>query len=329
MNGKVPKSLENIKIQIQGRLHLSLIEMWNKGYRRNGGLGFAVDQPSAVITVSRHSGFGLRDGRTHPLNPEEQENLVACVRKYSSEPVQIEIDGQLPSHYGFGSGTAIRLGCIEATAMLHGRKHDRHALISASGRGGTSGIGINTYFDGGIVLDAGVANIATDEFAPSSAIENRNRTPTVLAQRKMPKWCIGLCIPSGLRPLSHSEEVEFFKRVCPIPREDVLETLYHVVSGAYAAAADGDLLAFAQAVNAIQRTRWKMAERELYGSELITLEKHILSAGAIGVGLSSLGPGLFFFGDNINRITDTLRRELQKECWMIAYTDNHGRRVTD
>ena len=42
------------------------------------------------------------------------------------------------------------LATIEAIAAVTGKRTDRVGLIRASGRGGTSGIGVTTYFDGGL-----------------------------------------------------------------------------------------------------------------------------------------------------------------------------------
>jgi beta-ribofuranosylaminobenzene 5'-phosphate synthase len=145
----------------------------------------------------------------------------------------------------------------------------------------------------------------------------------------MPNWKIGLCIPQTINPLNHKEEVDFFAKVCPIPRRHVVDTIYHSIFGAYASALDNDLTGFCKAVDSIQKTRWKASERMIYGPKLRTLENAIRSAGALGLGLSSMGPGLFYFASDVDAVTESLRRLAKDELWIATKCDNSGRQVID
>ncbi|WP_369510459.1 GHMP family kinase ATP-binding protein, partial [Escherichia coli] len=81
----------------------------------------------------------------------------------------VTITGNLATHVGMGSGTGIRLACIEALLALNEVSLPQEELVRLSERGGTSGIGIKTYFDGGLVLDLGVRNDNAG-YAPSGLI---------------------------------------------------------------------------------------------------------------------------------------------------------------
>jgi beta-ribofuranosylaminobenzene 5'-phosphate synthase len=328
MNGKKPLThSQNCAITVSPRLHITLIGMNSDGYRQNGGIGFCVSKPQAKVHVSIASSFSLRDSRQCPLQAAEHSLLTKIAQDFAGSPVQIEISGEMPSHYGFGSSTSIRLATLEAIATVMGKTLDRSALIKASRRGGTSGIGITTYFDGGLVFDVGVKKDVCHELLPSSALEGTRPPPLIVAQIKMPAWKIGLCIPYNIPPQTEEQELAFFKRVCPTPAVAINETLYHVVYGAVASASEHDFDGFCNALSAIQNCTWKRLERELYGQQLVSLERKIYDSGARAVGMSSLGPGLFFLADDVDVVITGLKAALPEHSWMAGVCDNTGRNV--
>jgi beta-ribofuranosylaminobenzene 5'-phosphate synthase len=232
----------------------------------------------------------------------------------------------MPSHYGFGSATAIRLGVLEAISKLQSQVLERERLVSASGRGGTSGIGVTTYFDGGLVFGVGTRS-EENGFAPSSSVEGQLPSPLVLVRFPMPNWQVGVCIPSAIRPQTVEQEAAFFKRVCPISAASVHQALYHVIYGLVASAREQDLPTFGRAVRSIQDCVWKRNERELYGDVLVRLEQSIYDAGASAVGLSSLGPGLFFLGDSLEGVVAELCLRHPQHTWYSSACWNSGRTI--
>jgi beta-ribofuranosylaminobenzene 5'-phosphate synthase len=296
------------------------------GYRQNGGIGFSVSEPRATVSVSPASEFSLNDSRRWPLQPAEQTRLLSVAQNFAESSVQIEISGDMPSHYGFGSATGIRLATLEAITKVTGKTIDRAGLVRASGRGGTSGIGVTTYFDGGFVFDVGVKNTRTT-LLPSSALEGVRPSPLVVKQLKMPEWKIGLCIPSGIPPQTEEQEIAFFKRACPTVAAATTETLYHVVYGAVASVHDQDFNTFCEAIKAIQSCTWKRMERQLYGEALLLIEREIYRAGASAVGMSSLGPGLFLLADDVDTVTGRLQGTYPEHEWIVARFHNSGREM--
>jgi beta-ribofuranosylaminobenzene 5'-phosphate synthase len=198
------------------------------------------------------------------------------------------------THVGMGSGTAIRLATLEALYTINGVSVPRDGLTVRSGRGGTSGIGINTYFDGGLILDLGV-KAALFDFLPSSQ-PRPGSLPTTLPPLSMPQWPLALCVPRGIQPKSQDQELEFFKRTTPLDPESSFRSAYDALFGIYAAVAEIDYAAFCKAVDSIQSTSWKDAEWHEYGTPLTKLRDDLLRAGADCVRMSSLGPMLFCFG---------------------------------
>lgn len=312
------------RVEIKPRVHVTLIGMNNDGYRHNGGIGFGLSAPGMQLSISLSQKWLIRDTRPSPLHSTELDRLSDTVRTLIQTPCEVHISGQMPSHYGFGSATGTRLALLEATSILTGKIVDANEIVRASGRGSTSGIGVTTYFQGGLVFDAGIKKACRD-LLPSSVIEGKRPTPLVISQLPLPDWPVGVCIPFGITRQSEAEEVAFFRRVCPIPQSVVTEALYHVVFGVLASIKEKDFENFCAAIRAIQACAWKKAERELYGESLISIENKLYAFGASAVGMSSLGPGLYYFGKDIEIITEKLKVELPQHQWISTYFSNSPR----
>lgn len=317
-------------IKVTPRIHVTLIGMDRGGFRMNGGCGFAIQEPFLELRISRSTVFRLRDWRKHPLPTNEAQRLsnVINIEKENLgalHNLNITISGEMPTHYGFGSDTAIRLGCMEALYILNGLPPVPEKIVRSSGRGGTSGIGINTYFTGGFIIDLGRKIDLTDH-RPSGMTESHHKLPLLMQRLDMPEWDIGICIPN-LRNKSEEEEKDFFQKTCPIPTVSVCETLYNVIFGLCAAIEEGDKETFCTAIKNVQKCRWKLAERNEYGKPLRIIEEQIYKAGARSVGMSSLGPSLYFFAENIDDVLTKIG-ELKVNCkFLKTKPSSYGRNI--
>ena len=267
--------------------------------RVNGGVGFSVDGPVASLRAIEANNIEVHDERRHPMSMAElaalQDILQSLARTLNlRRGVHVKVYGEMLTHVGMGSATGIRLGALEALALVNEMPLERRLIVAASGRGGTSGIGVNTYFNGGFVCDLGRANDGKP-FKPSSQVESA-RQPLTLPTVQIPQWPMLLCVPA-INPKTQEEEVAFFKRVTPLPACSSFEAAYIALFELYAAAAERDYVAFCRGIDLIQKTTWKAAERAQYGSALRHIDSQLRGAGADCVGMSSLGPMLFCFAD--------------------------------
>jgi beta-ribofuranosylaminobenzene 5'-phosphate synthase len=240
------------------------------------------------------------DARAHPMAHNEVDQLGGCIERFVvdhslARRAAIRIDGNMRTHVGMGSATAIRLGTIEALALLNQAEIPTDRLVAASGRGGTSGIGVNTYFTCGLFCDLGRPNDG-NVYMPSSQVRP-TRPPLALSPVSMPLWPMLLCVPRAIAPKSQEEEIAFFQRTTPLPPHASFEATYIALFELYAAAIEKDYLAFCRGVTRMQQTIWKRAERDEYGELLRDLSERLVEAGADCVGMSSLGPMLFCFGE--------------------------------
>src|SRR6266550_3005713 len=137
-----------MKILVRPRIHITLISMHRGGYRANGGIGFALEEPKAILTIDASKNFDVRDQRRCGFSQSELLQLGAAVSEAKSalklnRNIQVRVEGEMRTHYGMGSATAIRLAVLEGLLTTNKKKIDRKDLVALSKRGGTSGIGIN------------------------------------------------------------------------------------------------------------------------------------------------------------------------------------------
>ena len=315
--------MPKLQITTYSRIHITLVGMNTDGYRRNGGIGFSINKPSMTCVFSHSEDFAIYDNRKTPLNIEEQtklrKHLNALRQKYGCKNAfECTIEGEIIPHCGFGSSTMLYLSATEALMVLNNIMYDREKLVMESGRGGTSGIGINTYFEGGFICDIGVKNMHDQSTITPSSITHNAPKPLVMYRHDMPQWKMGIYISKRIQTLSEAQEVSFFKEVNSIGQREINEILYHAIYGIVASVEESDQETFNQAIKNIQGTQWKLLERSNYGSEIANVEQILYQNGAKSVGMSSMGPLLFFTGDNVNEIIQRVNKyNSDMECSAI------------
>jgi len=241
--------------------------------------------------------------------------------------VKITIEGETPSHTGFGVSTAIRMACVEGIYLLQKQKIIEKHVIQQSCRGGTSGIGVHGYFTGGLVFDLGHRR-KKEVLLPSRNKEDSSHLPLLLKSIPMPAWEIGILIPNDIPTKTNAEEKAFFSKTCPIRKEKVYETTYHALFGILASVETEDKELFCNSIKAIQQQSWKQSERNLY-PELSGIEEKLYVFGANAVGMSSLGPMLYFMSEKIDDVIENIENsELLEHCTVFK-TDvrNEGREI--
>lgn len=319
-----------IRIQAFPRMHVSLIGMNDDGYRINGGFGFSVSSPHLSMSFQENVRFEVIDQRDCGFSENELQRLVSRIQQVADNyHFKIKYKGVIEdetvsSHIGFGSSTIIYLAFIEALFVINNHGYSEAEIVRASNRGGTSGIGINTYFKGGFVFDVGVPNEGRPSFIPSSAYHDKHPMPLALLSSDLPDWELGICVPD----ISHKaerEESSFFEQNCPIRKCSVEQILYEVVYGLIPSIYELDFEVFCKSIDRLQECQWKRLERNQYGGDLRAIESVIRTAGAKCVGMSSFGPLLYFFGDNIQKIIDRVNGTLPAVRCIKTSFNNSGR----
>jgi beta-ribofuranosylaminobenzene 5'-phosphate synthase len=172
------------------------------------------------------------------------------------------------------------------------------------GRGGTSGIGVASFSNGGFIVDGGHKKIIKKDFLPSSASEAS--PPPIIARYDFPEdWNIIMAIPHVKRKVFGDGEVNIFQKYCPIPLEDVQELTHLLFMKMMPAVLEEDLDYFGEAIDNLQSIGFKKIELKLQNPFIKELMDNLKQAGAAGVGMSSFGPTVY-------AVTDTNSKEIYK-----------------
>lgn len=292
-------SFDRVKIRVPSRFHMGLLAMSSPIYCKNGGLGYAFDGIYTEISSTRSSELSIVDLRPQSLQQIELSELEGWATNVAASETfgtlaEIVISGNSISHSGLGTGTAIRLAIIESLLLLNGGLVEKTKLIELSRRGGTSGVGIATYFEGGMVADLGHKLASSHVFSPSSFVNSPKR-PTKLLRVPMPdSWVYGVTIPKKFSPIFGEDERRFFDRVAPVTYQEASSAVYDAIFGVLGGLLDLDFERFSLGVQRLQDSRWKQCEISMH-EECVSKKIQEISRLSGGYsGMSSLGPSVYF-----------------------------------
>jgi beta-ribofuranosylaminobenzene 5'-phosphate synthase len=319
-----------ITVNVPSRIHITLIDLGDRGYRRNGGVGFSIDGYDHCFEYVPHSAVDLSSLGDLDFSQSEIDRATNrcnfAINQYSlPRAVRLTASSGPSTHIGLGTGTAATLASLEALFAINERSVSPIELITLSGRGGTSGVGVNTYFDGGFVFDIG-RTYDRAPFASSDDIKTVSETPLCLISLAMPTWSIGLIWPTGALKVAPKTERALFASL-PLSEHEVFEACYHSVFGSTAAVASANYQAFCRSVNAIQTCTWKRREIDAHGGVVASTIDELMRLGCDAVGMSSVGPLVYFFFHDMSRIQESVLKRFPDSQLAFLSTGSQGRRL--
>lgn len=290
-------SLAGLTLRAFPRIHITLIDLGHATLRANGGAGFTLDCLPIEISVHRCS----RDQLVTPddfdcvarADVEVALNRLRDVWEFPATAIRIITSA--PQHVGLGTKTAAVLGTLRAVASLYGITITPTELQTLSARGGTSGVGISTFFTGGFVADSGQPAVADQFYKPSSAA-GPSILPVPIVHMGMPTvWNCHLILPPGTR-VAGADEAAFFQNNTPIPDVEVLQVLAAVYHGICPGVASASLSLFRRASVRIHETGFKRREVAAQPPEVGALLRRVNENPTVSAGMSSMGPLLYVIG---------------------------------
>jgi beta-ribofuranosylaminobenzene 5'-phosphate synthase len=318
-----------VRVSVPSRVHLTLIDLGSTGYRRNGGVGFSIAAPRSTLSFVRNTAIDLRALESCGYLPAEIASLTKRLEHLMSQQQLTQglhlKEVQLPArHGGFGTGTAVALASLESLFLLNDLSVSPEFLRANCGRGGSSGIGLSSYFKGGFIFDAG-RRFDSAPIVGSDATTEVDELPLEMARLHMVDWPMGVLVPPGAAVTSLEQEQAFFSQRLPLPIADVFETTYHAMFGTLAAVQSRDYDAFCTSINALQRCTWKRAEIDLYGETVHACAAYLASVGCDAVAMSSIGPALIFWARDFDAAFAATVREYGPSAVFRTRPDNTGR----
>lgn len=300
-----------IRIRSFCRLHVGLLDLGNATPRKYGGAGFCISGLPVEIHASTKGrtqlrGTELTDARTRY---DLEGALTRLQQRFPELRINLKIAAMPPQHVGLGSKTALILAALMAANISNGIRMRRHELQMLSGRGGTSGVGINAFFTGGFLADCGHDPRTSVGYAPSSATIPFQIPDTACRIRIPANWEFYLALPQGRRT-SGGKENRFFEQHTPIPKREVLESISLVYHGLVPALHTRDLQLLKDSLWRLQEIGFKRREVENQPSGVRRLLADLNNSG-FAAGMSSLGPLVYAIADHGDK---EARRSFQALC---------------
>ncbi|MBD3181891.1 hypothetical protein GF312_06345 [Candidatus Poribacteria bacterium] len=293
--------MSNVKVITPSRVHMALIDLNGNLGRIDGGIGLSLSNPGFSITARK------ADHNEIICSPDIKQRagkiLDALKEKCGIDNVKINIEKSIPFHSGLGSGTQLSLGIAQAACKLNGLEYSPQQLAYIVGRGGTSGIGVAAFSQGGFIVDGGHTfsdkknNSEKTSYLPSSASKGV-KPPPVIARYDFPEWDVLITIPN-CKHISGDAEVKLFKTLCPMPLEEVQALSHIILMKLLPSLIQQELQPFGEAIDLIQTLAWKKVELQHQDPIVMEIMTFLRENGGHGVGLSSWGPAVFCFGENL------------------------------
>ena len=248
--------------------------------RVDGGIGITLDRPGYVITAEPALETQIiTDDEDLKLKTLGIVNTLAEEQGYDPD-IAIRISEVIPSHSGLGSGTQLALSVATAMSLISGKPVDD--LAKVTGRGGTSGIGVRAFSDGGVIVDGGHRfgqGKEKESFLPSSASKGVKKAP-IIGRYEFPKnWRIILCLPDARPGASGQAEKEIFTNSCPVPLPEVEKISHLVLMQMIPALLEEDLDQFGRSITALRRFGFKRDELALQTQALHNMLDYMTSCG--------------------------------------------------
>lgn len=272
-----------IRIRTNRRLHFGLlapvpVSELDLVY---GGLGVMVDTPGIEVTAEHAGEWHIQDD-----DPSTVSRIINHLKSRFPDltPLKLEVHRHAPAHQGWGTGTQLALAVAQACCLAASKPWNAVEMACATGRGSRSGIGIVGYEQGGFLFDQG------------KSADGKVQSP-VISIPFPESWTFVLVEPGQEQGLFAESERIAFSQLQQAKVEVVRQMQNIIRDQILHAVQNWQFEIFARALteyNRLAGTHYHKVQQGDYSSEMNATRLEIMKqAGAIGLGQSSWGPGLF------------------------------------
>jgi beta-ribofuranosylaminobenzene 5'-phosphate synthase len=300
----------SIQITTPSRLHFTLIDLNAELGRVDGGIGVTLNRPGWDISVE-----------VTDKQPEYTERVAEVFNSLSryfqmKNKYQIVINKNVPRHVGLGSQTQLALALARAVSIFEDQSEvPIRSLARYVGRGGTSGVGVAAFEQGGFILDGGHSSVNKPDFLPSHYSEAD--PAVVLARYPVPEdWYFVIAVPNVEHGAHGTREAEIFQEHCPLPTIEVEKVARVILMQTLPSVLENDIESFGRSLTQLQKMGFKRVENELQFEVIPKLQEFYLENGAFGTGLSSFGPATYGVVEGesaATKLTGAVQKFLEEE----------------
>jgi beta-ribofuranosylaminobenzene 5'-phosphate synthase len=300
---------DTVCVRAPGRIHLGLLQLSGRHPVMNTGIGFALDSPAWILEMRPAATTGRQaivEGMEGELRAATRQLLSRVRRSVGGPELQVIVRASIEPHVGLGAKTSLLCGVLAGACRLIDHTVDWRAMRWLTGRGGTSGIGINVAAVGGMVLDAGHREQCGPSRAAPSSYRCGHTAPMIAGRWTVPPWPVLIVRPPGPGQLFGDAERAVFDENVPVAAEDVDRAAGLVVYQLLPALARSERAGCAAALEGLQRCGFKRAEWDHQAPEVHRLRVAILAAGGECAALSSMGPSMAVLAADPESVADRL-----------------------
>jgi beta-ribofuranosylaminobenzene 5'-phosphate synthase len=276
-----------VYIKTPARLHLGLIDLNGNLGRIFGGLGVGINRPNVILEAQRSETLAVTGEKIGQVKSLAKRFFDAYHIKANAN---IHVKQVIPEHVGLGSGTQLALAVATALAELFNVKASVQELALAMGRARRSSIGTAVFEKGGFVVDGGKAT-------KDGVCSSESFPPLIFRQQFPEDWAFVVAIPNVKKGLFKDEEIAAFKRLSPMPAEDIGRICRLTMMKLLPSLAEHGIKNFGEALTQIQiivGTYFAQAQGGTYSSLAATDGIQLMQKlGTHGVGQSSWGPTFY------------------------------------
>ena len=272
-----------IKVTSPARIHLGFLETDENSLRKFGSLGLAISNFENIFKIEA-STKNIVVSEDSKLKKEILKIIKVFEKFEKIKKCKITVLQKIPSHIGLGSGTQQSLTVGHLISEFNNLNLSVRKISEWLNRGKRSGIGVETFQNGGFIIDSG---------------KKSKSLPLKIFSIKWPKeWKIILITTSKKKGLFGKNENEVFKNLKKNRQSFVGENCYATLMKIIPGILEKDFFSFSEGIQIIQNnmSNFFYGSKNTYGNNNLTQIFHFLKRHNYnGFGQSSWGPTGFIF----------------------------------
>lgn len=298
--------------------------------RVDGGFGFSLAEPFWDLEMELSEYFKYEGIKIEPEYINAIHKILSKFSNYlNNRSISIKCNSKIESHIGLGSKTAFSLSIGKLISKLLGINCTTEEIANYVERGGTSGVGVNLFDQGGFVIDIGhnYPNVK-NSYLPSSS--SKSSPPKKMMSLKNNSFKI-VHFRFSDKGIFGEREKQLFIENCPLPHADTKEIISRLYLEIIPGLIEENSHILQNGLKMIQNVGFKKIEWENQNK----LEKEFSSFWSrfnekSALCLSSMGPTLFYVGEDYESALETIDRFGVKPLHInISSINNCGFKITE